>query len=379
MTSEYFLPGFKGGGSVQTINNIINSMTNEFDFYLITRDHDLGEKFPYPQIIPYKWNHNFKANIFYCSDKKNSYFTIFHILKNNSFCFLYLNSFFSMKFTLFPLILIKFKIINYKNVLVAPRGEFSNESLKNRRLSKKLFLFVIKLLKIYEKCVFQVSSNYERVDVEKNFQANISIITTLDLPNTSNNNLFGSKLMKKPGELKLIFIGRIEPIKNLDGAINILSNIKSGIIELSIYGPFSNKKYLKELKKSINNLPENVKIYINGPIDHQKISEAFSRNHFLYFLSKGENFGHVILESLLNITPVIISDLTPWRNLTEMNIGWDLSLNNPEKIISLIENLITLNDEIYQKMVESTKKYMIDYLNGNNLIKKYYNLFKYLC
>ena len=35
----------------------------------------------------------------------------------------------------------------------------------------------------------------------------------------------------------------------------------------------------------------------------------------MFLPSKGENFGHIIMESLAASTPVIISDLTPWKDL----------------------------------------------------------------
>ena len=56
------------------------------------------------------------------------------------------------------------------------------------------------------------------------------------------------------------------------------------------------------------------------------------KSHCLFHPSKFESFGHVIFESLLNGLPVIISKNTPWQNLKEKKVGFDLSLDEEEKI-----------------------------------------------
>ncbi|MBN8497849.1 MAG: hypothetical protein J0M32_13465 [Candidatus Accumulibacter sp.] len=50
-----------------------------------------------------------------------------------------------------------------------------------------------------------------------------------------------------------------------------------------------------------------------------------------------ENFGHAINEALSVGVPVLISDKTPWRNLQEKGMGWDLPLDNRRAFIEVIE------------------------------------------
>ena len=58
----------------------------------------------------------------------------------------------------------------------------------------------------------------------------------------------------------------------------------------------------------------------------------------MFFLpSFSENFGHAINEALSVGVPVLISDKTPWRNLQEKGMGWDLSLDNRRAFIEVIE------------------------------------------
>ncbi len=57
-----------------------------------------------------------------------------------------------------------------------------------------------------------------------------------------------------------------------------------------------------------------------------------------FFLAPfSENFGHAINEALSAGVPVVISDKTPWRNLQEKGMGWDLPLDNRRAFIEVIE------------------------------------------
>lgn len=45
LMSEY-LPGFRSGGPIRTIANLINQLGDEFEIRVICRDRDLGDFFP---------------------------------------------------------------------------------------------------------------------------------------------------------------------------------------------------------------------------------------------------------------------------------------------------------------------------------------------
>jgi glycosyltransferase involved in cell wall biosynthesis len=68
----------------------------------------------------------------------------------------------------------------------------------------------------------------------------------------------------------------------------------------------------------------------------------------LFFLpTRGENYGHVILESFLAGTPALIADTTPWRNLEEAGIGWDLALDDEQGFVSRIHYASQLSDKSF--------------------------------
>ncbi len=53
--TDWYEPGFKAGGPIQSCKNIVNTLADEFDFYIFTSDRDLGDKNPYQDIQTDTW------------------------------------------------------------------------------------------------------------------------------------------------------------------------------------------------------------------------------------------------------------------------------------------------------------------------------------
>ena len=111
---------------------------------------------------------------------------------------------------------------------------------------------------------------------------------------------------KKQNHLKLIFISRICKMKNLLGAIQIISNLTEFPIQFDIYGNIEDKEYWELCKIELEKLPINVKWQYRGECDSNKVVETFANYDIFLFPTLGENFGHVISEALLaGCIPVI--------------------------------------------------------------------------
>ena len=64
LTSHY-LPGYKAGGPIRTIRNLVAALGDEFDFRIVTSDHDFGERRTFPSIATGGWNRVEAASVFY--------------------------------------------------------------------------------------------------------------------------------------------------------------------------------------------------------------------------------------------------------------------------------------------------------------------------
>ena len=86
-----YLPGYKGGGPIQSCVNMIENMANEYQFYVLTGDRDFKSDEPYENIKINQWNRVGAAKVFYMSPDKQNIKDFKRILESIEFDILYLN------------------------------------------------------------------------------------------------------------------------------------------------------------------------------------------------------------------------------------------------------------------------------------------------
>ncbi|MCZ7419884.1 glycosyltransferase family 4 protein [Verrucosispora sp. WMMA2121] len=111
---------------------------------------------------------------------------------------------------------------------------------------------------------------------------------------------------------RLVFLGRVSPIKNLTGVLEGLTQVIHPLI-FDIYGPIEDVAYWQECHKLMRLVPANVSVTYRGELTPSEVRPTFARYDAFVFPTRGENFGHVIAESLSASCPVICSDQTPWN------------------------------------------------------------------
>ena len=99
--------------------------------------------------------------------------------------------------------------------------------------------------------------------------------------------------------------------------------------------------------KLISELPSNITCKYQRIATHDDLPGIFNKHHLFILPSKGENYGNVIIESLINGTPVIISDKTPFNNLIIKNIGADIPLDQQNKYIKVINDYVIMENNQY--------------------------------
>jgi hypothetical protein len=173
---QSYIPGYRAGGPIRSIANLVEMLGDEFDFKIVTADHDFGVKEPFSGIIPNTWCKVGKAEVYYASNPKIRLLALSKLINSIEHDVLYLNSFFSPDFTLKPLLLRRLKLIPKVCTIIAPRGEFSSGALQLKWFKKKLFIKVVDQIKLYENLIWQASSCYEKADILKIFmQQNIRV------------------------------------------------------------------------------------------------------------------------------------------------------------------------------------------------------------
>lgn len=351
-----YLPGYKAGGPIRSVSNLITHLGDYFKFNVVTSDRDSFEEKPYSEVLINEWMTVGKANVFYTSTQKRNIKSYINIIDETKCDIIYLNSFYDVKFSLLPLLAAKFFIRRKVEIVLAPRGEFSEGALNLKSIKKRAYIGISRFLKLHRNIRWHASSQYEKADIRSVMNIDEKLIVVA--PNISFNDQ--EKNYVSPdydGTLKVVFVSRISRIKNLDFALKVLSCIDKKI-EFNIYGLVCDEEYWEECKSLINNMPPNIKVSYHGTISHDEVKLKIAENHLFFLPTKGENFGHVIAEAFSTGTPVLISTATLWRNLEESNVGWDLDLDQPEFFKDKIR--------IYYNMLESnqqmSKEHILDWI-----------------
>jgi len=329
----YYLPGYKSGGPVRTIANMVEHLGDEFDFRIVSKDRDSFDKEPYPGVQVDAWNAVGKAQVFYASPRIMRLRGVAGLLRDTPHDVLYLNSFFAYGFTTLPLLARRLGVAPKKPCVIAPRGEFSAGALALKKWKKRPYLMLARALSLYSGLIWQASSPHEKKDIRREFAAQArQIIVAPDLPplvagHGKNNS---SSAVPCQGPLRVLFLSRITPMKNLDFALRVLSRVKVSLI-FDIYGPIRDQAYWRECQRLIADLPENIAVEYRGSITPDEVSQEMAAYDLFFLPTLGENYGHVIPEALSAGTPVLVSDTTPWRDLAKHEVGWDVPLRAGEK------------------------------------------------
>lgn len=371
---DWFLPGYKAGGPIQSCANLIANLKNEYNFKVVTGDTDLGESQPYPAVKSNAWNMlEEKIPVFYFSATEKKYARIKKILLSEKFDVLYTNSFFSIPFTIFPLLVVKFNKINCK-VIVAPRGMMGKGSLSIKPLKKKLFIFVAKLTGLFNNVIWHASTPGEQKEIEAIFgpQAKIKKAINLTAPRT----VVKYERKKSKGEVRFFCLARISPVKNILAIFKYLLRVDSqSKIVIDFYGSSDDDKYLEECKSLKKLFPDTIKANFLGPLPNNQVEKMTTGYHFMILPTFNENFGHAIVESLIAGCPVLISNCTPWKNLETLKAGWDLPLNDDRLFIEKINTCVNMEQVEYDSWSEGASAFARKILSNQEALKENKELF----
>lgn len=369
-----YVPGFKSGGPIQSVKNLVENLSGKFDFYLVTSDRDSGDTKPYQGVETEKWTQVGNANVYYTNRDNLNITKLKKILQSVQYEVLYLNSFFSHKFSILPLVLFKMNKLPNKSAVVAPRGEFSEGALSLKSLKKRIYINTAKLFGLYDNVKWHATNEFEKAAIQTIFKQKTDITVAGNLTPNYRNLIYDKEIEKKPNELKLVSISRIVPMKNLLQSLKVLSKIE-GKIKFSIYGPLEDKAYWAECENIISKLPDNIEVTYKGLVEHSEVMKVHKENHVFFLLTLGENFGHSISEALIGGCPVIISDRTPWKDLGNHNVGWEIPLEDEERIIEKINYFLSLDNEQYLAMSKSAFEYGKEKSNKAEDLNTYVELF----
>ncbi|MDC0584098.1 glycosyltransferase [Bacteroidales bacterium] len=408
---------------------MVDYLSDEAKFYIITSNKDYLETSSYPDIASNTWiDYNGNTKVMYIDDSENHKLLFENQVRQIQPNSIYINGVYSPKYSILPLKVAQ--SLKHQNIIVSTRGMLSSHAFSSKSLKKKLFLKVAILLGWYKKVTFHVTNHDEKNAVQQFFPKNKIVVlenfprkvTSTENPSSKFKNQQSSLINNK---LSIVSVARISIEKNTKFVFEVLSLLAEKVvtertledtersrsvstssrnasldITLDIYGSIYNPAYWNQCLEIAKLLPDTIRVNYKGEIHPDKVIETFAQYDIAFMPSLGENFGHSILESFIAGTPVITSTNTPWRNLmssdvsytshltshisfsnklsfiNNQSVGADLSLDDPQKFVDVLNDFLSLTSEQKFQLSENAFQYAKKVTDNKALVSGYLKMFE---
>lgn len=374
--TRHFLPGYKAGGPIISISNMINYLGNEFNFHLVTTDRDISDKEPYDHIPQDRWNSFYNAQVIYLPPESISLRRLSDLEKEVKPRYIYLNSFFDTRFTAKMLMLHWRGQLSSPRIILAPRGEFSAGALSINPLRKRVYKATLQRLGLLSNIEWHASTQAEANDIEKAIgrTAKDHIHVAPDLGSMPDDAAFAEWQPRIAGRpLRICFLSRVSPMKNLLGAIRAIGRMQKAA-QMTVYGPKEDAAYWDECLRAARHLPDHVHFEDGGILIPNEVHRTIARFDVFFLPTLGENYGHVIAEALSVGLPVVVSDRAPWRGLAEKGVGYDGPLDE-EAFARKLDWIASMDARTSASMRETCRQFARTVLTDPEAVKANRRLF----
>lgn len=366
---DFYLPGFKSGGGMWTVVNLVNRFCDKYDFFVVARNYDgRDDRKPYSEVKTGEWNDVGNAKVFYLSDNMMHESVLTEVVSEVTPNIVFLNAFFAT-----PSILFSFARWKGKNtdipVILAPCGNLSEEAINLKPFKKRAFIMLSRFIGFHKDIIWKASSDLEKKEILNAVGSEADVRIAPDLPPQEILPKFSleQKPAKSQGEARLACVSRVVKKKNLDFLLTALSTITDRNITLDIVGLQEEQWYWEKCRSIISTLPPNIKVNAVGGVRYDEALEYMVNSHFFVLPTLNENFGYVFIEAMAAGCPLMISDRTMWNGLQEKGIGWNLPLDSAERWADVIRKCCDMGRDEYAVMSQNARKYAVEWLSDPNV------------
>ena len=344
---EWYPPAYKAGGPIRSVHNLMQLLRAQTNHHLevVCGDRDLGSDSPLEGIQTDAPLQQDGVVVTYRSSTSRKWWL--DKLRGTEGSpgpdVVYLNSLFSVPFALHPLMAARALGIP---VVLAPRGMLGAGALAIKPFKKRVFLRVARALGWFRKVRWHASTEVERGEILTHFPS-ARVHTALNVPLVQANAL----ALNSDGPMTWIMLGRVQQKKNLHFALEALQHVdlKGRRLRVDLVGPAEDEAYLQKL---LGMSKPGLEIRHVGAVPPHELGPLWERSHALLMPTTHENFGHAVVEAWAHGRPVLLSDQTPWRGLSDAGLGWDLPLDQAAWVRGL-EEALDWQGETWQKMSEA--------------------------
>lgn len=329
-----FWPGSASSGAVSSLKALVACLADEFEFRILARDRPFGALNALAETG--RWFDLGFAQVRYCAPSRFGADGLGEILRSLPHDALLLNGFFDRDFTIPALVMRRLGRVPLRPAILSPRGEFAPGALATRKTRKLAYLQFARASGLLRDVWLHATAEHEAEDVSRAFPASRGILLTPNAPRLIAFHGCPAESSPPQASLRLAFLGRIAPVKNLDYALEVL-RLVTVPVEFDIIGPADDRIYWAKCEQIIASMPKRISVQRRGEIANDNVPEVLRTYDLMFLPTRGENFGHAIYEALASGVPVLISDKTIWSDLEKNGAGWSLPLDEPARFAEVID------------------------------------------
>lgn len=189
------------------------------------------------------------------------------------------------------------------------------------------------------------------------------------IPNSVDTELFKPMKTRRSKRKEVIFIGRLNKIKNLHNLIDAFSGIGSSV-ELILVGYGEEKGALERHAKEVG-----TNLVFRGVVPREQIPIELNKSDVFILPSFSEGHPKVLLEAMSCGLPCIVSDIPSLREIVKDGFNGFLCKTNSESIRNCIKRV--LNDpDVAKRVGENAREFIKNNFSADVLIEEEIKLLK---
>lgn len=214
-----------------------------------------------------------------------------------------------------------------KPVVWSPRGALQRWEGTTKPLFKKAWEWICNALIKPGRCILHVTSKHEAaVSVARISKAVAELVPNgVDIPEA-----LPDRVWLPDGKLRLLYLGRLHPIKGIENLLRALTTLDDGSVSLAICGS-GDEAYSLGLRQMVRELGLERCVSFQGHVNGEEKKNVFMQADVCVVPSFTENFGMVVAEALAHAVPVVASRGTPWAEVEKHGCGLWVE-NTPESL-----------------------------------------------
>ena len=259
-----------------------------------------------------------------------------------------------------------------KPYIITPRGMLYPQALAHSKLKKQLFLKLFLMNDLNKAATVHVTCSEEMQHLRNlGVKSPVAVIPNpVNIPNNSQFSILNS-------QLKIGYLGRVHPRKNIERLLYVWDQLKLGSsdTELVIIGD-GDTCYMDFLNAECARL--NLKnVIFTGFLTGEAKEKALQSLSYLVVPSDFENFGMIVPEALIKGIPVIASKGTPWEELNTHRCGWWVD-NDIDTLTETIRKAINTPESVRIEMGKQGQELVKNNYSVEVVAKKMFRLYDWI-